>query len=50
MGVFATIWFIYNIDQIPSELLFDEEMFQHNPGFVELWERNTPLGNLSKQL
>jgi hypothetical protein len=35
-GVFTAIGFAHDIDEIPSELLFDEEKFRQSRGFVEL--------------
>jgi hypothetical protein len=45
---FAAIGFIYDIEQTPYGLLFDEEKFRQCRGFVELWERNTPSESLLK--
>jgi hypothetical protein len=46
---FAAIGFTYGIEQNPSGLLFEEEKLRQSSGFVELWERDTPLESLSKQ-
>jgi hypothetical protein len=48
-GAFAAIGFSYDIAQNPYGLLFDEEKFRQTPGFVEHWERDTPLESLSKR-
>jgi hypothetical protein len=48
-GAFAAIGFSYDIAQNPYKLLFDEEKLRQSPGFVELWERDTPLESLSKR-
>jgi hypothetical protein len=48
-GAFAAIGFSYDITQNPYGLLFDEEKLRQSPGFVELWERDTPLESLSKR-
>jgi hypothetical protein len=48
-GVFAVIGFVHDIDQIQYGLFSDEEKFRQGPGFVELWERNTPLDSLLKR-
>jgi hypothetical protein len=46
---FAAIWFTHDIEQSPYGLLFDEEKLRQSPGFMELWERDTPLVNLSRR-
>jgi hypothetical protein len=46
---FEAIGLIYDIEQIPYGLLFDEEKLRQSPGFAELWERNTPLESLSRR-
>jgi hypothetical protein len=48
-GAFAAIGFSYDIAQNPYGLLFDEEKLRQSPGFVELWERDTPVESLSKR-
>jgi hypothetical protein len=48
-GAFQTIGFTHNINQTPYGLLFDEEKLRQSPGFVELWDRDTPLESLSKR-
>jgi hypothetical protein len=48
-GAFAAIGFSYDIAQNPYGILFDEEKLRQSPGFVELWERDTPLESLSKR-
>jgi hypothetical protein len=48
-GSFASIEFIYDIEQSQYGLLFDKEKFWQSPGFRELWDRNVPLESLSKQ-
>jgi hypothetical protein len=48
-GAFAAIGFSYDIAQNPYGLLFDEGKLRQSPGFVELWERDTPLESLSKR-
>jgi hypothetical protein len=48
-GAFAAFGFSYDIAQNPYGLLFDEEKLRQSPGFVELWERDTPLESLSKR-
>jgi hypothetical protein len=47
-GAFAAIGCSYDIAQNPYGLLFDEEKLRQSPGFVELWEHDTPLESLSK--
>jgi hypothetical protein len=46
---FEAIGFTYDIEQIPYGLLFDPEKLRQSPGFVELWERNTPSESLSRR-
>jgi hypothetical protein len=46
---FEAIGLIYDIEQIPYGLLFDGEKLRQSPGFVALWERNTPLESLSRR-
>jgi hypothetical protein len=46
---FAAIGFTYDIKQNPYGLLFNEEKLRHSLGFVELWERDSPLESLSKR-
>jgi hypothetical protein len=46
---FAAIGFIYDIEQNPHGLLFDEEQFRQSLGFAELWGRNPPLESLSNR-
>jgi hypothetical protein len=46
---FAAIGFTHDIEQSPYGLLFDEEKLRQSPGFMELWERDTPLGSLSRR-
>jgi hypothetical protein len=41
-GAFSAIGFSYDISRDPYELLFDEEKFQQNRGFVRLWEGDVP--------
>jgi hypothetical protein len=48
-GAFSPIWFSCDIAQNPYGLLFDEEKLRQSRGFVELWERDTPLENLLKR-
>jgi hypothetical protein len=45
---FAAIWFTHDIEQSPYGLLFDEEKLRRSPGFIDLWERDTPFGSLSR--
>jgi hypothetical protein len=47
-GSFAAIEFTYDIRQSPYGLLFDEENLWWGPGFIELWDCDTPLESLSK--
>jgi hypothetical protein len=47
-GAFAAIRFTYDIEQSPYGLLFDEEKLRQSPGFMELWECDTPLGSVSR--
>jgi hypothetical protein len=46
---FAAIGFTHDIEQSPYGLLFDEEKLRRSPGFVVLWERDTPLRSLSRR-
>jgi hypothetical protein len=48
-GAFAAIGFSFDIAHNPYGRLFDEEKLWQSPGFVELWERDTPLESLSKR-
>jgi hypothetical protein len=46
---FEAIGLTDDIEQIPYGLFFDEEKLRQRSGFVELWERNTPLESLSRR-
>jgi hypothetical protein len=46
---FAAIGFTHNIEQSPYALLVDEEKLRQSPDFMELSERDTPLGSLSRR-
>jgi hypothetical protein len=48
-GAFTAIEFTHDIKQSPYGLLFDEEKLRQNSGFVELWDRDTPLEGLSRR-
>jgi hypothetical protein len=48
-GAFAAIGFSYDIAQNLYGLVFNKEKLRQSPGFVELWERDTPLESLSKR-
>jgi hypothetical protein len=48
-GAFAAIGFTHNIDQNPYGLLFDEQKLRQSPGFMGIWERDTPLESLSRR-
>jgi hypothetical protein len=47
-GAFTALGFTYDIKQNPYGVIFDEQKPRQSPGFVELWERDTPLESLSK--
>jgi hypothetical protein len=46
-GAFAAIGFSYDITETPYRLLFDEQKLRQSRGFVERWDRDTPLESLS---
>jgi hypothetical protein len=45
---FEAIGLTYDIEETPCGLLFDEEKLRQSRGFVELWDRDTPLESLSR--
>jgi hypothetical protein len=46
-GAFAALGFSDDIAHNPYGLLFEKEKLRQSPGFLELWERDTPLESLS---
>jgi hypothetical protein len=44
---FIQIGIRYNIDVVPYRLIFDESTLRESPGFLTLWRRDYPLGQLS---
>jgi hypothetical protein len=48
-GAFSSIAITHDIDPNPYALLFNEHKFRRNPGFLEVCERNGPLGSLSRR-
>jgi hypothetical protein len=48
-SAFEAIGLTHDITQTPYGLAFDEEKFRRSRGFVELWNRDTPLESLSRR-
>jgi hypothetical protein len=46
-GAFSSIGFTHDITQDPYGLLFNDEKFRQSRGFIQLWNRDTPLESLS---